>query len=74
MSPVICHLLVVRAPERSAVYSQALCKVSPEASANFERPSRSHLFFDSRQQAVLVQLITRSFQRFSRHGERRRVG
>ena len=49
-----CHLFVVRVPERSAVCSQALCAVSGEASANFERPSRSHFSFDSRQQAIVV--------------------
>ena len=54
VSTVVCHLFVVRVTERSAVCSQALCKVSREASDNFERPSRSHFFFDSRQQAILV--------------------
>ena len=54
VSTVVCHLFVVRVPERSAVCSQALWVVSGEALANFERPSRSHFFFDSRQQAILV--------------------
>ena len=34
VSTVVCHLFVVRVPERSAVCSQALCAVSGEASAN----------------------------------------
>ena len=38
VTTVVCHLFVVRVPERSAVCSQALCVVSAEASANFERP------------------------------------
>ena len=54
VSTVVCHLFVVRVPERSAVCSQALCVVSGEASANFERPSRSHFFLHSRQQAIVV--------------------
>ena len=54
VSTVVCHLFVVRVPERSAVCSQALCAVSGEASANFERPSRSNFSFDSRQQAIVV--------------------
>ena len=54
VSTVVCHLFVVRVPERSAVCSQAHCVVSGEASANFERPARSHLSLDSRQQATLV--------------------
>ena len=54
MSTVVCHLFVVRAPERSAVCSQALCVVSVEVSANFERPSQSHFSLDSRQPAILV--------------------
>ena len=33
---------------------QALCVVSGEASANFERPSRSNFFLDFRRQAMLV--------------------
>ena len=48
VSTVVCHLFVVRVPERSAVCSQAVCVVSGEASANFKQPSRSHFFFDSR--------------------------
>ena len=63
VSTVVCHLIVVRVPERSAVCSQALCVVSGEASANFEWPSRSHFILDSRQQANLVSLITRPLQR-----------
>ena len=51
MSTVVCHLFVVRVLERSAVCSQALCVVSGEALANFERPSRSHFSLDSRQQS-----------------------
>ena len=60
-----CGLSPLRGPsaERSAVCSQALCVVSGEASANFERPSRSHFSFDSHQQAILVLLITRPLQR-----------
>ena len=54
VSTVVCHLFVVRVPERSVVSSQTLCVVSGEASANFERPSRSHFFLDSQQQAILV--------------------
>ena len=54
VSTVVCHLFVVRVLERSVVCSQALCLVSGEASANFERPSRSHFSLDSRQQAILV--------------------
>ena len=54
VSTVVCHVFVVRVPERSAVCSQALCVVSGEASANFERPSQSHFSLDSRQQAILV--------------------
>ena len=54
VSTVVCHLFVVRVLERSAVCSQGLCVVSGEASANFERPSRSHFSLDSRQQAILV--------------------
>ena len=38
---VVC-LFVVRVLKRSAVCSQALCVVSGEALANFERLSRSH--------------------------------
>ena len=51
-----CGLSPLRGPsaERSAVCSQPLCVVSGEASANFERPSRSHFSLDSRQQAILV--------------------
>ena len=63
VSMVVCHLFVVRVPERSAVCSQDLCVVSGEASANFERPSRSHFSLDSRQLAMLVYLITRPLQR-----------
>ena len=48
VSTVVCHLFVVRVPERSAVCSQALCAVSGEASANFEQPSRDHFSLDSR--------------------------
>ena len=48
MSTVVCHLFVVRVLERSAVCSQALCVVSGEASANFERPSQGHFSLDSR--------------------------
>ena len=51
VSTVVCHLFVVRVPERSAVCSQA---VSGETSANFERPSRSNCSSDSRQQAIVV--------------------
>ena len=54
VSTVVCHLFVVRVLERSAMCSQALCVVSGEASANFERLSRSHCSLDSRQQAILV--------------------
>ena len=54
VSTVVCHLFVVRVPKRSAVCSQALCVVSGEASANFERPSQSHFSLDSREQAILV--------------------
>ena len=46
--PVVCHLFVVRVPERSTVCSQALGVVSGKGSANFERPSRSHFSLDSR--------------------------
>ena len=42
------------AARRSAVCSEALGVVSGEASANFERPSRSHFSLDSRQQVILV--------------------
>ena len=63
VSTVVCHLFVVRLPERSAVRRQAFCVVSGEASANSERPSRSHFLFEFRQQAALVKLITRPFQR-----------
>ena len=63
MSIVVCHLFVVRLPNRSAVCRQALCVVSGEASANFERPSRNNFFLDSRQQVFLVYLITRPLQR-----------
>ena len=52
VSTVVCHLFVVQVPERSAVCSQALCVVSGEA--NFERPSRSYFFLESRQQAIVV--------------------
>ena len=38
VSTVVCHLFVVRVPERSAVCSQALCVVSLEASANRPYP------------------------------------
>ena len=44
VSNVVCHLFVVQVPERSAVCSQALWVVSGEASANFERPSRTESF------------------------------
>ena len=54
VSTVVCHLFVVRVPERSAVCSQALCVVSGEGSANFQRPSRSHFSLESRQQTILV--------------------
>ena len=64
MSTVVCHLFVVRIPERSAVCSQALCAVSGEPSANSERPSWNDFSLDSRQQEMLFQLITRPFQRF----------
>ena len=48
VSTVVCHLFVVRVPERSAACSQALCVVSGEASANFEQLSRDHISLDSR--------------------------
>ena len=54
VSTVVCHLFVVRITERSAVSSQDLCPISGEASANFERPSRSHFSLDSPQQAIVV--------------------
>ena len=46
MSTVVCHLFVVRVLERSAVYSQALCVVSDEASANFSPTSHPRLAND----------------------------
>ena len=54
VSTVVCHLFVVQVPERSAVWSQALCVVSGEAPANFERLSRSDCSLDFHQQAILV--------------------
>ena len=45
VSTVVCHHFVVRVPERSAVCSQALCVVSGEALANFERASMESFLF-----------------------------
>ena len=51
-----CGLSPFRGPSAGAISSvqPALCVESGEASANFERPSRSHFSLDSRQQAILV--------------------
>ena len=54
VSMLVCHLFVVRLPERSAVGRQAFCVVSDEASANFEPSSQSHFLLDCREQAILV--------------------
>ena len=62
VSTVVCHLFVVRMPERSTVCSQALCVVSGEAQANLNDLHGCHFFFSSRQQAIIVQLITRPVQ------------